>query len=142
MNIQKILVVCIGNICRSPMAECLLKQQYPLHSIHSAGLQALVGAPADDKAQLCMQHLGLNLDMHIAKKITTQMLKDADLVLVMSQNQQQHIEQMWPFSKGKVFRLGHWKQRDVADPYQQDQAAFDQTCQLIQDCILDWKLYI
>lgn len=142
MKIEKILVVCIGNICRSPMAEYLLKQQYPHHFVHSAGIQALVGFPADEKAQKCMHTLGYNLEPHIAKKINTQMLKEADLILVMSQNQQQHIERMWPFSKGKVFRLGHWKQRDVADPYQQDQATFDQTCQLIQQCILDWKPYI
>jgi protein-tyrosine phosphatase len=40
----------------------------------------------------------------------------------MSKNQQAHIEQTWPFAKGKVFRLGHWQNKNVPDPYQHDQA--------------------
>jgi protein-tyrosine phosphatase len=142
MNFQRILVVCIGNICRSPMAEYLLKQELPNLDIHSAGIQGLTGHPADDKALLCMQRLNIDMQAHIAKKLTGDMLKQADLVLVMSQNQQKHIERTWPFAKGKTFRLGHWQQRDIADPYQHDQAMFDQTCQLIQDCITDWKNHI
>lgn len=50
MNIQHILVVCVGNICRSPMAEYFLKQQFPQLDIQSAGLSALVGQFADPKA--------------------------------------------------------------------------------------------
>lgn len=142
MNFQHILVVCVGNICRSPMAEYLLKQEFPTLQIHSAGIQGLSGHPADDKALLCMQRLNIDMQGHIAKKLTGDMLKQADLVLVMSQNQQKHIERTWPFAKGKTFRLGHWQHCDVADPYQHDQAMFDQTCQLIQRCITDWKNYI
>ena len=44
---QNILVLCIGNICRSPIAEALLRQQFPDKTISSAGLGALVGYPAD-----------------------------------------------------------------------------------------------
>ena len=50
-----------------------------------------------------------------------------------------HIEQTWPFAKGKTFRLGHWQSKNIADPYQHDQTVFDETCRLIQDCITDWK---
>lgn len=142
MQIQSILVVCVGNICRSPMAEYLLKQDYPQLTIESAGISGLSGHPADDKAQLCMQHLGINISGHIAKKLNAEHLKKADLILVMSKNQQAHIEQTWPFAKGKVFRLGHWQNKNVPDPYQHDQAFFDETCQLIQQCVTDWKNYI
>ncbi|OJU54756.1 MAG: protein tyrosine phosphatase [Acinetobacter sp. 39-4] len=142
MQIQSILVVCVGNICRSPMAEYLLKQDYPQLTIESAGISGLSGHPADDKAQLCMQHLGIDISEHIAKKLNAEHLKKADLILVMSKNQQAHIEQTWPFAKGKVFRLGHWQNKNVPDPYQHDQAFFDDTCQLIQQCVTDWKNYI
>lgn len=142
MQIQSILVVCVGNICRSPMAEYLLKQNYPQLTIQSAGISGLSGHPADDKAQRCMQHLGINISGHIAKKLNAEHLKKADLILVMSKNQQAHIEQTWPFAKGKVFRLGHWQNKNVPDPYQHDQAFFDETCQLIQQCVTDWKNYI
>jgi len=142
MNIKNILVVCIGNICRSPMAEYLLKQQYPDLKVESAGISGLIGHPADDKAKLCMQRLDIDMSPHIAKRLNAEQLKQADLILVMSHNQQKHIEQTWPFAKGKVFRLGHWQNKNVPDPYQHDQAFFDNTFQLIQQCVADWKNYI
>lgn len=142
MEIKRILVVCVGNICRSPMAEYFLKQQHPGLHVESAGIAGLIGYPADDKAQRCMQRLAIDMSPHIAKKLNAEHLKQADLILVMSHNQQKHIEQMWPFAKGKVFRLGHWQNKNVPDPYQHDQAFFDETCQLIQQCVTDWKNYI
>lgn len=142
MQVQTILVVCVGNICRSPMAEYLLKQQHPNISIESAGIAGLIGHSADNKAQICMQRLAINMSMHVAKKLNVEHLRKADLILVMSHNQQKHIEQTWPFAKGKVFRLGHWQNKNVPDPYQHDQIFFDDTCQLIQQCVIDWKTYI
>ncbi|MBE9400372.1 low molecular weight phosphotyrosine protein phosphatase [Acinetobacter albensis] len=142
MNIQNILVVCIGNICRSPMAEYLLKQQYPHLHIESAGISGLTGHAADQKAILCMQRLGIDMQPHVAKKLNSELIKKADLILVMSQNQQKHIEQTWPFAKGKTFRLGHWQSKNVSDPYRHEQTVFDETSQLIQACVTDWKQYI
>ncbi|PRD26545.1 UNVERIFIED_CONTAM: ptp [Trichonephila clavipes] len=142
MNIKNILVVCVGNICRSPMAEYFLKADYPHLHIESAGISGLIGHPADEKAILCMHQLNIDMGAHVAKKLNAEHLKNADLVLVMSHNQQKHIEQTWPFAKGKVFRLGHWQNKNVPDPYQHDQTFFDQTCLLIQQCVTDWKNYI
>lgn len=142
MHIQNILVVCIGNICRSPMAEYFLKQEFPQLHVESAGISGLIGHNADDKAILCMQRHGIDMQAHIAKKLNADLIKKSDLILVMSQNQQKHIEQTWPFSKGKTFRLGHWQGKNVPDPYQHEQAVFDDTCQLIQTCINDWKKHI
>lgn len=142
MKINTILVVCIGNICRSPMAEYFLKQEYPDLYIESAGISGLNGHAADEKASLCMQRFGIDMSKHIAKKLNAELIKKADLILVMSHNQQKHIEQTWPFAKGKTFRLGHWQSKNIADPYQHDQTVFDETCKLIQNCIADWKKYI
>ncbi|VDZ78083.1 protein-tyrosine phosphatase [Salmonella bongori] len=47
---NKILVVCVGNICRSPTAECLLQRFHPSLTVASAGLGALVGKGADPAA--------------------------------------------------------------------------------------------
>ena len=142
MQIKHILVVCIGNICRSPMAEYFLQQQYPQLQIKSAGIAGLVGHAADEKASLCMQRLGIDISPHVARKLNYDMIKWADLVLVMSQNQQKHLEQTWPFAKGKTFRLGHWQAKNIADPYQHEQSVFDETCQIIQNCVADWKKHL
>jgi protein-tyrosine phosphatase len=124
------------------MAEYLLKRQYPQLHIVSAGISGLTGHAADEKAILCMQRLGIDMSPHIAQKLNTELIKKADLILVMSQNQQKHLEQTWPFAKGKTFRLGHWRGRNVADPYQHEQLVFNETSQLIQDCISDWTQHI
>ena len=142
MDINNILVVCVGNICRSPMAEFFLKQSYPKLNIESAGLSAMVGHSADNKAIACMDALNIDMRSHIARQINAELIKKADLVLVMSKNQSQHIEQKWPFSKGKVFRLGHWQGQNVPDPYQHDQAFFDETCKNIQLYANDWQSHL
>ncbi|WP_151831528.1 low molecular weight protein-tyrosine-phosphatase [Acinetobacter ursingii] len=142
MQIQNILVVCVGNICRSPMAEYFFKQSYPHLNIESAGISGLIGEGADAKAIQCMDALNIDMRPHIARKLNSDLIKKADLILVMSLNQQKHLEQTWPFAKGKVFRLGHWQHKNVPDPYQHDQAFFDETCRNIQAYVSDWKSHI
>lgn len=142
MHIQNILVVCVGNICRSPMAEYFLKQHFPQLHIESAGISGLIGHQADAKAMHCMQQHGIDMSGHIARKLNADLIKKADLILVMSQNQKKHLEMTWPFSKGKTFRLGHWQEKNVPDPYQHDQKFFDESCVLIQSCVDDWKKHI
>lgn len=142
MQIDNILVVCVGNICRSPMAEYFMKHQYPNLQIESAGLSAIVGHAADEKAISCMDNLTIDMRKHVAKQITSEMIKAADLVLVMSSNQQKHIEQKWSFAKGKVFRIAHWQGKNVPDPYQHDQAFFEETCRNIQSYVADWQSHI
>lgn len=142
MNIHNILVVCVGNICRSPMAEHFLKQVLSTPKIHSAGLAAVVGNPADNKAIACMDQHKIDIRTHIAKQINEKNIKQADLILVMTHKQCQHIEQIWPYAKGKVFRLGHWQDQNVDDPYQHDQIFFEHTCDLIRNYVLDWSQHL
>ncbi|WP_436662266.1 low molecular weight protein-tyrosine-phosphatase [Acinetobacter sp. P1(2025)] len=139
MHFQNILVVCVGNICRSPMAAYFLKQLCPDKKISSAGISAMVGHPADEKAQQAMQNFGIAMHDHIAQQLNSELLQKADLILVMSNRQQQHIERQWPFVKGKIYRLGHWQSTNIADPYQHDQSVFNESCELIQRCVNDWK---
>ncbi|GAA5000625.1 low molecular weight protein-tyrosine-phosphatase [Acinetobacter puyangensis] len=124
------------------MAEYFFKQQFPHLFISSAGISGLTGHPADDKAIHCMDRLNIDMRPHVARKLNADLIKKANLILVMSNNQQVHLEQTWPFAKGKTFRLGHWQNRNVQDPYQHDQAFFDQTCLNIQSYVQDWASHI
>ena len=80
MAFDSILVVCVGNICRSPIAEALLKDQYPSKHIDSAGLGALVGNPVDPNSQEVMNPFDIDMSNHIAKQINEQLVMTADLI--------------------------------------------------------------
>ena len=138
MAFDNILVVCVGNICRSPMAETLLKHRFPNKTIDSAGVGALVGHPADPAALEIMSKQQMNLDNHVAKQIDEDLAKKADLIFTMSDGQTKWIEERWPFCCGKTFKLGHWIDKDIADPYKQDISAFETAYQDIVDSIEQW----
>ena len=138
MAFDNILVVCVGNICRSPMAEALLKQRYPNKNINSAGVGALVGHPADPAALEIMNDQQLDVTNHVAKQIDESLAKNADIIFTMSDGQTKWIEERWPFCRGKTFKLGHWKNKDIADPYKHEMSAFKTAYQDIVDSLEQW----
>ena len=138
MAFDNILVVCVGNICRSPMAEALLKQRYPRKNIDSAGVGALVGHPADPAALEIMTAQQLDITKHVAKQLDENLAKKADIIFTMSDGQTKWIEERWPFCRGKTFKLGHWKNKDIADPYKHEMSAFKTAYQDIVDSLEQW----
>jgi protein-tyrosine phosphatase len=133
-----ILTLCIGNICRSPLAQVLLARELPTHHVWSAGLDALVGAPADPTSVLIAKDRGMDLSAHRAQQVTSVMCLQAELILVMEQAHKAQIEQMYPSVRGKVFRLGEFGRFDIADPYRQPREAFDTAYQGIEQGVSDW----
>ena len=138
MAFENILVVCVGNICRSPIAAALLIDKFPQKSINSAGLSAVIGHSADAKAQEVMRVDGLDMSDHVAKQIDEALVTTADLILTMSVNQTRWIEEQWPHCRGKTFRIGHWLDKDIADPYQHEKSVFETTRQDIIDSLEAW----
>lgn len=140
--IQSILVVCIGNICRSPIGEALflqkLKPTHPDVSVHSAGLSAMVGWPADAVAQELMHERGIDISVHRAQQVTAELLFESELILTMSTDQQQQLEQQYPSIRGRVHRLGKWGSYDIPDPYQRPRAIFEQSFILIDQGVNEW----
>lgn len=139
---NNILVVCAGNICRSPMAEVLLRQAMPNKHIDSAGIVGLVGYPADPMAKECIAELGLSLEDHVAKFLDQFLLRKADVILAMDKEQVSIIERKWPFTRGKVFRLGHWIDVEIADPYKKPREAFIEARGLIEKCVTSWAEHL
>lgn len=138
MAFDNILVVCVGNICRSPMAEALLKQRYPHKNIDSAGVGALVGHSADPAALEIMAKQEIDITNHVAKQIDKDLAKKAELIFTMSDSQTKWIEERWPFCRGKTFKLGHWQDKDIADPYKHEMSAFETAYQDIVVSLEQW----
>ncbi|MGP5296025.1 low molecular weight protein-tyrosine-phosphatase [Psychrobacter faecalis] len=138
MAFDNILVVCVGNICRSPMAEALLKQRYPHKNVDSAGVGALVGHSADPAALEIMAGQEIDITNHVAKQIDEGLAKKADLIFTMSDSQTKWIEERWPFCRGKTFKLGHWQDKDIADPYKHEMSAFQTAYQDIVVSLEQW----
>ncbi|MFC4339679.1 low molecular weight protein-tyrosine-phosphatase [Cupriavidus numazuensis] len=136
--IKRVLVVCIGNICRSPMAEGLLRQALPELNVFSAGLGALVGKPADATAIELATETGVDISPHRAQQLTSVLASQADLILVMDGEQKAEIQRRYPAASGKVFRLGEVGKFDIDDPYRQPRAAFEHSFQLIQQGVNAW----
>ena len=139
MAFNNILVVCVGNICRSPMAEALLQQQHPNLLVVSAGIQALVGESADEKAITVMDAINIDIRAHRAQQLTSHLLQAYDLILCMSYEQEKWIKQQWPYQRGKVFRLGHWLNTNIADPYTKSIDVFYDTRDLINQAVISWQ---
>jgi protein-tyrosine phosphatase len=135
---KSILVVCEGNICRSPMAEAMLAAALPDTRVVSAGLNALVGNPADETAVRLMRLRGLDISRHRAIQINREICLRSELVLVMSTEQRKHIEEAYPTSNGRVFRIGEFEKLDVPDPYRQSLATFENALKLIDQGVRGW----
>ena len=120
-----ILIVCTGNLCRSPMAQGLLRQRLSEEGLDtnyrvlSAGVWAVDDNPASANAVEVMAQQGIDITDHIAHTITANDVAEADLILVMAREHAQVIRNTWPQYEWKVHRLSEMvgKRKDIRDPY-------------------------
>lgn len=136
---DKILVVCVGNICRSPSGEYLLKQLLDKKHIASAGVGALVGKPADKLAcQVAIEH-GIDLTGHQAQQLTADLCHQYELILVMEQKHIEAVTKIAPEARGKTMLLSHWVDKaDIPDPYRQSKEAFEYSYNMIEQGAKAW----
>jgi len=99
MTPRNILFVCTGNQCRSPMAEGLLKHLLgggPAVTVSSCGTGGFIDLPATEEAVEVMKEAGVDISSHRSRSLTEELLKEASLVLVMSERHLRHIEMLYP----------------------------------------------
>jgi protein-tyrosine phosphatase len=135
---KTVMTVCIGNICRSPMAEGLLAAGLPHLRVVSSGTGALVGKPADPMARRLMEARGIDISGHLAQQVSQMLCRQADLILVMDTEQRRFLEATYPFVRGKVFRIAEAAKQDVPDPYKEGEEAFEHALSLIEVGARTW----
>lgn len=142
LNLYRIMTICVGNICRSPLAEILFKHylsdRADQFQISSAGISALVDHQAADYSILLAKENGLDLSHHRAKQLTADMIAHADLLLVMETRQQEKILECSPQSTGKIMLLGKWDKFEIPDPYRKPKQAFIDAYHLIDRGVNSW----
>lgn len=137
----RILVVCVGNVCRSPMAQCLLRDRLAGRGVEvgSAGLAALVGQPVDPLAESVLADHGLSAASHVARQVDAPMIAAADLVLVMEKAHIGAVHAQVPAASGKTFLLGKWLGAvDIPDPFRLKRAQFEHVYRMIELAVDSW----
>ena len=118
-----VLVVCTGNMCRSPMAHGVLAQMLAGERVfvYSAGTDAPAGAPATRAAVEAAAGLGADISRHRARLLSAELVADADLVLVMEEYHRRRVLELAPGEGSRVRLLGEYLPgaepgREIADP--------------------------
>ncbi len=132
---MQILFVCSGNTCRSPMAECILKNKIKLAgisnvSVKSAGIQAIANEPISKNAFKALKLLGLKPYGYKSKQLTYKMLEKSDLVICMTDS---HKRALLEFTDKAVTVKEYTGLQDVPDPYGYDLGIYVKTSHVLED---------
>jgi protein-tyrosine-phosphatase/predicted ATP-grasp superfamily ATP-dependent carboligase len=138
-GVRNVLFVCHGNIIRSPMAACSFRR-LSTKAVQSAGVRADAGRGADPRAIRIAREFGLDLSPHVSLAVSEDLLRDADLVLVMDARNEAVLLDRHPWARRKIHLLGEFGPtdglaREIPDPYEGSDDMIRRCYRTIQDCI-------
>ena len=132
---KRVLFVCTGNICRSPLAQVLLARALAERGVAdvevtSAGTGAWDGAPASEGAYLVALERGLDLSEHRARLLTRELVETADMVFTMARHHRARVQELG--GEGRTFVLGEYggragEEAEVGDPFGGDLEVYRDT---------------
>jgi L-threonylcarbamoyladenylate synthase len=142
----KLLFVCTGNTCRSPMAEGICRKYLAEklkckvdeldktgYKVSSAGIMDLAGAPASGEAIATCEALGIDITAHRSKVLTPELIQESDFIFAMEQIHYNHITALCPQALSKCALLA--ENHDIIDPISQTQEFFNNCATLIEKAV-------
>jgi protein-tyrosine-phosphatase len=146
--VKRIIFVCTGNTCRSPMAEAIFKDiitekgMEEEFEVYSAGVYAFENDPASHQAiEVMKKEFNINLKNHRAKVLDGTDVERADLILTMTRHHRDMIIDIYPEAADKVHVLkefaGLEEELDVIDPFGQDYDVYKSCAYEIEELLLE-----
>lgn len=130
--IKTILFVCTGNTCRSAMAEGMFKKMLEERTkgnskieVLSAGISALPGISPTFEAISVMFEQGIDISQHYAQELQEELIKKADLILVMTNEHKEYIYKEFPFAQNKTFLLKKFTLNNKSESNQNNQRNYE-----------------
>lgn len=143
---MKIMFICTGNICRSAMAEAIMKKEVKEKNknveVFSAGIYAETGDYSTYNAIETMKYYDIDLSKHRATNIRDSKIKEMDIILCATMSHKQNIIYIYPELKEKVFTMKEYanidnnkQDMDIKDPWGYDLRTYELCAQEIKQCI-------
>ncbi|MCL4233105.1 MAG: low molecular weight phosphotyrosine protein phosphatase [Deltaproteobacteria bacterium] len=144
-RVRRVLLICTGNICRSPMAEGILRAKLEEHgaediTVESAGTHGgAIAEPSPPAVDVCLES-GIDISSHRSRLLTGEMLREADLVLFMDAGHENWIARKhadlspkaWPIT---AFRSDRYRNAEVADPYGMPTSYYRRTYEMLDSSL-------
>ena len=139
---MKILLVCTGNTCRSPMAEAILKFHSQDKNIEafSRGTSVFFEEPINPKAKLTLEKMGIKEFEHMSQQISETDVCSADIILTMTSSHKMLLKSNFPKHAQRIFTLSekaYGKDKSISDPYGQSEDIYMLCAKEIEEAVIE-----